>query len=622
MLRFFSNMRHFASHFKREIICLYLIFRYGEDLRFASFEASSPEILSHYKTSYFKKYLKGCFDTIIVLRIRKLMESRVFIPDQFKFLVEKGSSYYGKYQINGVYKNSFCLVQDTSGSIEIKFQKGHLGIYFFIGCHLGHSLSGSFQIFLDSQGVSIPILNKKIESLHDQWNLCYYQFSDEDKKRIAGSSVKVRWKLEKVKEPLLFTGPVFRLSSKTRRFIVIIADALRPTDLGIYNGGGLTPEIDRFFSKGIAFKNSYAQSNWTLPTFASMALSSYASSHNIVDPDRYLTPLPRSIPTLPELLQNQGFYTYGSVSHQRCNHSLGHHRGFDHFRSIPTVDARDGTLGRAGENNMLLQLNEFCDYFRRLKETNFFGFIHLFDTHFPYFDNSNHLNDQDLLFKETVHHYVKQSFRKNAGSNEIKFIFNRYQSKLAELDYQLGKMFKLFSERENTTVILTSDHGYTFDRNFINTLHDEEIRTPFLIHSNEFALKSASEDYFIESSIDLLPTATHLLGVQDLHQRSGQSIFNSELTLHSKKYAISELVYMNQYRLKIVGLGGVSIILGTSRDRATSKINLDGMAIMVYKPGSLSFDESKRFMLENMRASKLDSSIKVKVEKLLDNLSH
>ena len=111
-------------------------------------------------------------------------------------------------------------------------------------------------------------------------------------------------------------------------------------------------------------------------------------------------------------------------------------------------------------------------------------------------------------------------------------------------------------------------------------------------------------------------------GVQDLHQRSGQSIFNSELTLHSKKYAISELVYMNQYRLKIVGLGGVSIILGTSRDRATSKINLDGMAIMVYKPGSLSFDESKRFMLENMRASKLDSSIKVKVEKLLDNLSH
>ena len=65
-------------------------------------------------------------------------------------------------------------------------------------------------------------------------------------------------------------------------------------------------------------------------------------------------------------MKSNGFFTYGSFAHLRCNHSIGHHRGFDHFSYSRTVKDKLNSAGIAGGNNMIKQIRELCDYLRNL----------------------------------------------------------------------------------------------------------------------------------------------------------------------------------------------------------------------------------------------------------------
>ena len=605
---------------KRILLRSFRIWRYGEDLRFGSYESDNPELSAMSRPS---RRLRRLFHGIrIVLRTAaafhaaSVKQNRAFLSDPLRVPF---SGKYGKFSSRGVSKNAFCLIENVEGSMSLSLPTDADGIFFFISVVPTSPRMGMLEIFLGTGEETEPILAKKIDAFGEGWSLYYHPLSAAKKQN--GEPLMFRWKTTGSKADLALSVPVIRRRKKTRRVIVLIADAVRPKDVGLYSGKTMTPNIDRYFANGLVCTNSYSQSNWTLPTFASMAQSRYASSHGVVDPDQFLIPLARKIPTLAELLRSHGFFTFGSVSHQRVSPSLGHHRGFEHFRYIPTVEAEEGTIGNQGENDMIRQIRELCDYLRHLKGTDFFGFVHIFDTHFPYFDNPHHLNDRFLLFPSTIRDYVKKSFRENLGSDEKEFLISRYASKVSELDYHLEELFRLLGGMENTTVVFTSDHGYSFDRHITNTLDDEEIRTPFLLRSTEFPIPQGRSNRHVESSIDLLPTITSLYGINDPAKRSGLSLVDPEGRLFIKNHAVSELVYREKYRLKIVGDGGRMTLFGTTRERSSGRIALNQLKIMKQARGNLSPADCAQQIACDLQSTDLKEEIKSAALHLLQSFS-
>ena len=62
------------------------------------------------------------------------------------------------------------------------------------------------------------------------------------------------------------------------------------------------------------------------------------------------------------------------------------------------------------------------------------------------------------------------------NQSEYDFLYEEYISKLSELDYHLDELYSLLDQMENTTVIFTSDHGYSFNKNSLK-LHNYSTNT-------------------------------------------------------------------------------------------------------------------------------------------------
>ena len=595
------------------------LLRYGDAEAVSFFDKKTPEIviwkwplrIPAAMRTMCVRLARECVSTYTKI----MRETRVLIPDVLK------SPYRGRYAkfcIAASWKNAFCLLEEREGWIDVSIDESTLGIYLFIGKQLLSRARGTLSVYLRAE-TEKRILARKLTSLHRNWEFFYYALTDDEKAGAPGT-VRLRWSVNRGGSGLLVSPPIVRRSKPSRKAIVIIADAVRPQDLGIYSGAPHTPNIDRFFSGSAVFENSFSQSNWTLPAFASIAMSRYASEHKVVDPDIYSRAMDRSVPTLAEMIRNSGFYTYGSVSHRRCNQSLGHHRGFDHFSYGQTLRGKVGTPGVRGDNDMRLQLREACDYIRNFRHLDFFGFIHLFDTHFPYLYSPGRLNAGNLLFEDAAASFVQKSFQGSLRDKEYDFITNEYFEKLSELDYLLGELFSLLSDMENVTVFFTSDHGYSFRHPLGDNLSDEEIHTPFLVRSNEFSLPPGRHQRFVESSIDLLPTMTELFSIDDRAARSGTKIFDNFGRVATKEWAISEILYHETYVVKIVGMGNCSLLFESAVERSNQWINADRLRIADVRTGTKDSIEFKEFMLNAVKTMKVRPEIRDKCRRLIMDL--
>lgn len=581
--RFFSKLRRVAGRFRSSGVRLYRILRFGEDLKFASFEANTSERVRYPRPRrswavFISRWLAEVLQATRHSYETFIKENRVLLPDPVEGL---GGVNYAKVFVRDAYKNCFILSRGANQEVPVKISGDEVGFYFFVGRHPSWNDTGFLEVALTGRSIERIVLNKSISALAHSWCGFYCSLEPHEVESALSGNLRMRFSLIRANTSRVFpTVPIFKSKRASRTVVVFVCDALRPGDLGIYAGTPHSPSIDHMFQDGHRFDRSFSQSNWTLPTFASMALSEYASCHNIVDPDQFLKPLSREKKTLAELFRANGFFTYGSMSHQRSNHSMGHHRGYEHFYYVPTILSREGTTGARGHSDMRIQLREFCDYLRNLNGTDFFGFVHLFDTHFPYFQTPHSFQKKNLLFPNGIEYYLSKSFRCRIDEHEKQFIMNQYFHKLSELDYHLGEAFTLLRNRENTTVILTSDHGYTFDHHLSNLLTDEEIRTPFLFYSNEFSCAPPSLRRVVESSIDLLPTLASLYELNDPAERQGCPLWNKDWQIIPKDYAISELVYLKNFRIKIVDKHGGFIVFSSSRTRSTFEIDLVKMKIV------------------------------------------
>ena len=109
--------------------------------------------------------------------------------------------------------------------------------------------------------------------------------------------------------------------------LVIVSDTFRRDHLGAYGNPWIrTPNLDAFASRAVIFDGHTNSSFPTMPTRADILTGTFSYTHMGWEP------LPKHLPTLPEVMADAGYLTMGVVDTPFfVRDGFGYDRGFDDF---------------------------------------------------------------------------------------------------------------------------------------------------------------------------------------------------------------------------------------------------------------------------------------------------
>lgn len=112
--------------------------------------------------------------------------------------------------------------------------------------------------------------------------------------------------------------------------VLIMLDTLRADKLGCYGcPHEVSPALDRIAGRGTVFERVVAQCSWTRPSVGSMLTSLHPRTLGLYkERDEALD---SRFATLPEMLQQHGYRTFGATANPNMNEIYGFHRGFDEY---------------------------------------------------------------------------------------------------------------------------------------------------------------------------------------------------------------------------------------------------------------------------------------------------
>lgn len=373
---------------------------------------------------------------------------------------------------------------------------------------------------------------------------------------------------------------------KNCNIILISLDTLNANHLPCYGYGRDTaPNLCRFAKQNVIAKNMFSNSNYTLPSHVSIFTGLYPTQHKVNAPNK--DTLSRSIPFLPEILQQNGYKTYLNMGVD--DPYLPIDKVF--YRGIDSVTNTEFPL------NWKEEIDRMKKNAHAGKKT--FLFLHTYWTHSPYIPNEETElyfgNDGidtplpktwDELYKCTPHYlaYLKKSLKKDLDdgfygnsqrkevasqmyhdlsqrnlndssfcavekyrslqmfeqyygsqfselrSGQIKHIVNLYDSKIKELDIYLQGIFDQIMQsnlKNNTIIIITSDHGEEFGEHgqFLHgaTLYEDAIRVPLILYIPGQRGKSLSK---LAQSVDIMPTILNIVGIKQASLMAGLDLFD------------------------------------------------------------------------------------------------
>lgn len=282
--------------------------------------------------------------------------------------------------------------------------------------------------------------------------------------------------------------------------ILIVIDALRADHLGAYGYSRRTsPAIDRLAKQGVLFENAVAQSNWTLPSVASIMTSLYPSAHGadgfpqvpdwwdkLQRNDLVLSPgqrLDRSKPTLAALLRRHGYLTAGFVAGAFVAPAFGIDNGFDQY------SFRFATWADIDQKNVF-------PWLEKNRGKKFFLYLHPIDVHDPYgmygmISPYDRRWDPDYRGAFDGSRDVLDKINNGAlrpSPRDVEHIAALYDGGIAFLDVQLGRLVRELRRDgllDKTLLVITGDHGDGFmEHGHVrhgNTPYDELLKVPLIV---------------------------------------------------------------------------------------------------------------------------------------------
>jgi arylsulfatase A-like enzyme len=305
--------------------------------------------------------------------------------------------------------------------------------------------------------------------------------------------------------------------SRRPNVILISIDTLRADRLGLYGYERRTsPELDAFASKSAVFERAVAESGWTLPSHATMLTGLAPRSHGVVQPSLEIA---NDVPLLAEILRSEGYRTYGSSDGGYVSKGYGFGRGFEKFNDR-----------RKGFRVALAEARKWVD--RVHVDEPFFLFLHAYDVHCPY-DPKKSLA---LQFRSPQAQFIPTKGRCgnpffnsiDLTPGQVRFLSDNYDAGIRQVDGLIGSFLEWLDSsphRDNTVVVITSDHGEEFKEHgqigHERTLHREVLMIPMLIAGP--GVRAARYKVPVGLS-EITPTILDLVGLESTPEMDGTSL--------------------------------------------------------------------------------------------------
>jgi len=288
--------------------------------------------------------------------------------------------------------------------------------------------------------------------------------------------------------------------------IFITMDAVRPDRLSCYGYDKIeTKGIDSIAEEGAVFKNCIAPSCLTPVSHASILSGKNPDKTKVRDPFNTV-----KTTLVSEILKEEGYETAGFIGIDLIDSKHRFDKGFDHFDEPSEEDSFHTMQFKGSDQKMQATLGSWWvdrmfEWLKNHKEDRFFIWGHYFHVHF--------LAEKELLFSgelEKDEHY--------------KYAY--YDAKIKYMDENLFqplvKLLKDLDIWDDTTIIVTSDHGetlgtddptwktYFFDYPQHKTMYDDDLKIPFIVKNKD--LKSQKIDHTVRA-IDMVPTLLDILDI-------------------------------------------------------------------------------------------------------------
>lgn len=305
--------------------------------------------------------------------------------------------------------------------------------------------------------------------------------------------------------------------------VLISVDTLRADHLSCYGYRGVrTRNIDSLAYGGALFEAVNSQVPLTLPSHASLFLSSYPFSNGIEDNGRALD---KGAVTLATILKSKGYRTAAFIGGFALDRRFGLDQGFEVYDSPFDVASLRSIRAEDLKRPAGAVLESAEPWLKRNSSAPFFVFVHFYDLHTPY------------------------SIPKVKG---VAAYANDYDGALAYVDDSLGGLWAFLRREglfEKTLIVFISDHGEGLGDHGETThgffIYQSTLHVPLIIHWPAPAPAHPARMAEPAGLINLAPTILEFLGIQKPPQFQGMSLLSA--LDHKSDSFLHEIFSESQY---------------------------------------------------------------------------
>ncbi len=354
--------------------------------------------------------------------------------------------------------------------------------------------------------------------------------------------------------------------------VIVVLDTLRPDRMGSFgNERDTSPTLDALAAESFVFEAAQSPSPWTAPALISLVTSLQPDAHGIQE-----IPLPQrlnaSVPTLTQLLREQGYETLAITEGGYARGDFGLDQGFDQFLVEDLPDS--GAAYDALQQRLDVNLNRAERWLDEPRKQPFFLLLHTFEVHAPRIAPEEYVklfrpgydeaaydaalsaavsawNERRELTEEAarliqleiqVGSYLRvpaplhplelreraaelgvhlERERHSESPQLVELVRDLYDAELRRTDELLNRLWDALRRNghwDDTLLVVISDHGEGLgdhDRIGHGTrLHEEILRVLLMIRTPE-RVPGPRRIPDIVRTIDVMPTILELVGIRD-----------------------------------------------------------------------------------------------------------
>ncbi len=355
--------------------------------------------------------------------------------------------------------------------------------------------------------------------------------------------------------------------------VLITFDGMTTKDMSLYGySKPTTPFLSEWASKTSVFSGLKAVSNWTQPVLSSLITGKRPWTHRVFQPHAFKIDKGRT-ENIPQLLKQNGYYNMAYLSDIMDHFSINK---IDRFFDI----TYDPIIFRNEQNStglITVKLNEFFGdnfllYDWMTKSDFIFGKFLIYLSRYVFKDNNvdTHFNMEKMINKfihdidnappepyfAWIHiwqphapYLPKEPYKGLFGpvTGDIWSSRDRYDELIKYCDDKLKDFIKELTIRnklENTVIIISSDHGESFEHGYEMHggpyLYEQVTNIPLIIKTHN-QQKGNAIDEFVEQ-IDIPATMLDLAGIPAPAWMEGRSLVP---LIYGEKFAAQPPLSMN-----------------------------------------------------------------------------